>query len=1217
MAESSSRLKYIEVDNFKSYKDFQRIGPFENFSAVIGPNGSGKSNFMDAVSFVMGEKSSTLRVKRLTELIHGASINKAVAKSAEVSAIFELKDKTELKFTRLVFSNGKSEHRLNDEMVNSSRYFAELEKLGMNVKAKNFLVFQGAVENIAMKNPKERTALLEEISGSGALKENYDRLKAELLKAEEAIQFTLLKKKGIVADRNEARKEKEETEKYQKLRKDLAAEKVSFFLFKLFHCEKDINAAREDLIKKKRELGKVEGRKGKAEEILREKKKEQTTVGKELAKIEQAIREIESEINKKRPTYIKAKERVTHMQKKLEVAQKSLTSARKANDTHAQDIVHLERELVEVDERREEFETEWQNDSQSQGRSIQLEEEQVTQYHRLKEDAGKQSARYHQELDSVNREQKSDQDKLDNESRGRGEIENQLRQRRHELEETQKRFEKLMEHIRTTGTALEEQTKLLRDLTNEVEQSKNQIDTLRSKLEDISRHLDEARVDHHDDARSRRKQDIVEELKRLYSGVYNRISNICQPVHRRYNIAVTKVLGKYMEAIVVDNQETAKNCIQHLKEKMLEPETFLALSYLTAKPLRERLRVTMEPLNVHLLYDVLKYDPPEIEKAILFITDNVLIANTQEDAMRVAFEMEESHAVVALDGTFYQKSGLISGGSRDLQKKAARWNEKQLSALKSNRDKLNEELQEAMKKSRKESELHTINCTVKGLDSRYRYALADRDKTQKQIEQSMREIAELEEKLRNFAPATDQIQKIIRERDATIQKVKERMNRVEDTVFEEFCSQIGVANIRQYEERELRTQQERTKKRLEFESQKNRILNQLEFERSRDTQAIVERWERSVRDDQEELERAKQAEEKQLSGIGKEIKKVEEMKSMRMCQKNDLDNMDESLALARRDMGTVTKDLLNIQKSITNLEANIEKKRSERHSILNKSKMEDIVIPMSLGNMEDIGQDSNATGSMNSEIVVDYSNLPDKYKNLLVADEVRREGDLLERRVNELSHTVQHIKAPNMRAVEKLDLAGEKLQETNTEFEKARAITKKAQQAFERVKQERFDLFMSCFEHVLNKIDGIYKSLARNNSAQAVLCPENPVEPYLDGINYNCVAPGKRFQPMSSLSGGEKTVAALALLFAIHSYKPSPIFVLDEIDASLDNTNISKVARFIKTEATNLQVIVISLKEEFYQHADVVIGVYPDPGECLISNVLNLDLSEYPPHIFG
>ena len=169
-------------------------------------------------------------------------------------------------------------------MVNPSRYFAELEKLGINVKAKNFLVFQGAVENIAMKNPKERTALFEEISGSGALKDDYDRLKAEMLKAEEDTQFTLQKKKGIVAERKEARMEKEEAEKYQKLREDLAEQQVVLYLFKLFHCEQDIKTAREDIAKKQQDLGKVERRKEKAEEILREKKKEHTRIGKELAK---------------------------------------------------------------------------------------------------------------------------------------------------------------------------------------------------------------------------------------------------------------------------------------------------------------------------------------------------------------------------------------------------------------------------------------------------------------------------------------------------------------------------------------------------------------------------------------------------------------------------------------------------------------------------------------------------------------------------------------------------------------------------------------------------------------------------------------------------------------------------------------------------------------------------------------------------------------------
>lgn len=158
-------------------------------------------------------------------------------------------------------------------------------------------------------------------------------------------------------------------------------------------------------------------------------------------------------------------------------------------------------------------------------------------------------------------------------------------------------------------------------------------------------------------------------------------------------------------------------------------------------------------------------------------------------------------------------------------------------------------------------------------------------------------------------------------------------------------------------------------------------------------------------------------------------------------------------------------------------------------------------------------------------------------------------------------------------AIQKLYLAKEKLQETNEEFEQSRKKAKKAKTQFEKVKKERHDRFMACFEHVANEIDPIYKvkyefvktfmqqffllskliiyiniinivhsflyvfqSLAKNQSAQAFLGPENPEEPYLDGINYNCVAPGKRFQPMSNLSGGEKTVAALALLFAIHRF---------------------------------------------------------------------------------
>lgn len=135
---------------------------------------------------------------------------------------------------------------------------------------------------------------------------------------------------------------------------------------------------------------------------------------------------------------------------------------------------------------------------------------------------------------------------------------------------------------------------------------------------------------------------MVELFKREVPGVYDRMINMCEPTHKRYNVAITKVLGKYMEAIIVDTEKTARRCIQILKEQMLEVETFLPLDYLQTKPLKERLRNITEPRNVKLVYDVLKYDPPEIERAVLFATNNALVCENPEDAMKVAYEMDRN-----------------------------------------------------------------------------------------------------------------------------------------------------------------------------------------------------------------------------------------------------------------------------------------------------------------------------------------------------------------------------------------------------------------------------------------------------------------------------------------------------------------------------------------------------------------------------------------------
>ena len=178
-----------------------------------------------------------------------------------------------------------SDHKINNENVSSQEYLQKLEQLGINVNAKNFLVFQGAVESIAMKNPKERTTLFEEISGSGAKKKEYDRLKDEMMAAEENTQYTYQKKKTLGLERKEAKMEKEEAEKYKKLQDSLADRQVELQLFKLYHNERKIGEYDDEAQAKRKEVDKIEKKKEKLEDKLKDVKKEQAKAQREFTKV--------------------------------------------------------------------------------------------------------------------------------------------------------------------------------------------------------------------------------------------------------------------------------------------------------------------------------------------------------------------------------------------------------------------------------------------------------------------------------------------------------------------------------------------------------------------------------------------------------------------------------------------------------------------------------------------------------------------------------------------------------------------------------------------------------------------------------------------------------------------------------------------------------------------------------------------------------------------
>lgn len=604
----------------------------------------------------------------------------------------------------------------------------------------------------------------------------------------------------------------------------------------------------------------------------------------------------------------------------------------------------------------------------------------------------------------------------------------------------------------------------------------------------------------------------------------------------------------------------------------------------------------------------------------MFATNNALVCETPEDAMKVAYEMDRSrYDALALDGTFYQKSGIISGGSHDLARKAKRWDEKHMNSLKLQKEKLSEELKDVTKKTRKQSELTTIESQIKGIENRLKYSKNDLSTSDKTIRDYDRWINDLQKELDLIGPNISEIERRMMNRDAKIQEIKGKMNTVEDEYFKSFCKKIGVANIRQYEDRELVLQQERDKKLAEFEQQIDRINTNLDFERSKDTSKNVQRWERTVQDDEDSLESLKQAEKRHRDEIDKDKEKIETLKLDKQNKKKLVDEMEEDTSKARRDVASLAKDIASLSHQIQSIENKIDTKRNERLNILRQCKMDDIQIPMvGKGSLDDFLTDQDTSDPSTSsniqskinDIQVDYRLLTRNLKDLDEPDQVKKTGDSLNKELQQKLDTIEKIQTPNLKAMQKLDAVTEKIQTTNEEFENAKRKAKKAKAAFEKVKNERIARFNKCLNHISEAIDGIYKALSRNDAAQAFLNPDNPEESYIDGINYNCVAPGKRFQPMSNLSGGEKTNAALALLFAIHSYHPSPFFVLDEIDAALDNTNIGKVAKYIR-EQHDLQTIVISLKEEFYGHADILIGITPQPSDCLVSRAYLYDLTNF------
>ncbi|KAL0571911.1 Structural maintenance of chromosomes protein 1 [Marasmius crinis-equi] len=1240
-------LVRIELCDFKSYRGHQTIGPFKNFTSVIGPNGAGKSNLMDAISFVLGVKSAQLRSSQLKDLVYrGRKLAKpdnaseqpsmavdedeeeegggeGTAKKAWVLAVYLDADEKEWRFQRTISTTGASEYKLNDRVVTYSAYNAALMKHNILVKAKNFLVFQGDVEAVASQSPKELSRLIEQISGSLELSSEYEKAKEDQERATENATFNFTKRRGIFGEIKQYKEQKGEAERFEALAQERDLLVLHRILFKLYHIEDSIEVNAHEIRKQNKALAGLREEQRVHDKALEDARADQAKARSSVMQAEKKIKKAEKALDAKKPDLVSTEAQITHATRKLNNATKSKDEVSKSEAELKEKLQNLQKELQQVKRMADEASEAQRKTSQS---NLALSEESLEEYRRLKASANVLAIDERQSLETLTREEKTASRTLSTLTEKQKGLEEKRSMRSEELQAHLEKKAQLDERIASLQEELNNAKQELDNQSSERQRIKQLEDQTNEKLQKVYQDLLQAGQERGETERERRLKETLANLQRIFPGVRGRVIDLCKPSQRKYETAVSVVLGRNIDAVVVDEEKTAIDCIEYMRNQRAGQATFIPLDTIQVKPINDKFRSFAK--GARLAVDVIQYEPA-VERAIHHACGNALVCDTMDVAKYVCYEKGQEVKAVTLEGTIIHKSGLITGG-RSHHGPEKNWDEKDIQGLQRQRDSLQTKLRELAKQKPRGKTDDTLVADISRLESGITIAKDDLNACKRRISGFKEELKHLEREIKSNTPELKKAQTSYDTIHAQIASLTETINSAEDEVFRGFCKKYKIKNIREYEASQLKMAQEESEARLRFDNQIARLTHQSEFESETlaNTTARLATLSTIVQTETGNLERLQS----QKEAIQKELTEMEEGIS---DLRGDLGRLQEALDEKTKTVEQVKKTtsragkvLEQALKEIAVRNDEIEKLALERSSIYRKCRLEEIQLPLLAGNLKNVPMEENLRDevAMDVDQDEDATQRPKEVQNYGVEvdfeeiDEDERERDPSEAlaefdaQITKLGADIERM-APNMKAVDRLEDVEAKLAETENETEKARKDSKDAKDRFQEVQRKRTEMFMKAYTHISDRIDQVYKDLTKGKAAPmggvAYLSLDDAEEPYNGGIKYHAMPPMKRFRDMEQLSGGEKTVAALALLFAIHSYQPAPFFVLDEVDAALDNTNVAKVANYIRTQASDeFQFIVISLKGSLYEKGQSLVGIYRDQ-DVNSSRTLVLDLTQY------
>ncbi len=1163
------------MENFKSFGRKISVPFLQGYTSITGPNGSGKSNISDAILFVLGPKSSkAIRAGKLTDLIWNGGKDKKGADSCQVSLIFDNSDRQipveadEVKLTRYVGLSPSVEggynsyFYINDRKSSLSEFDSLLAHARISAEGYN-MVQQGDIQRIVSMSSIERRRILDNIAGITKFDDDINQAEGKRKETEDNLERIRIILDEIDKQIKQLEADRDGALKYRDLNQRLTTAKAQLAYKNRELIERQIVGTREQIGKHEADQGKLQaqkeellGRLDAAAVRLSELEQELADRGGDEAK---ALKEKLDglRIERARATDGIETSKETLKQVRFENAEATKEKGKVAKETDA-----LVRERGNVDKRVGELE----GQIKEADKDLHDVDELASKSDAKVLNIQKQIIALNNEIDQVDEQLKGLVLEGDRTKEAMTRLESELGQ----LEDSRKQYQ--VEHddadwqLKELRSSTKESGKSLQKLQQDFHERRSEESRLGKEQAELQTAILSLTRQY---AQLKAEADVAENMKRGYTsavsgilecretgsikGIHGTVAQLAH-VEPQYETAIITSAGARMQAIIVDDDSVAAQCIDYLKKRKIGRATFLPLNkMLVGKPRGKAILVAKECLGFAI--DLCQFEE-KYRDAFFYVFGDTLVVQTLDEARKWMGGVR----LVTLGGELIEASGAMVGG--EAEKSSLKFGPRSADEL----EKVSEKLREAQ---------------------------AQAEQVGSRLEDLRREILELEDGLKDYGGKSG------------VAEVK--LSAIE-AKRKEFATKLA-GNDKDLTDRKSRfTEAEKTAKRIAEDLEKfTRGLDSLKGKREERKEAVIEATPQQISSRMKELmaKRSSLADElsqnrSKLDAMGTQLQVLGDRKAEIETRASTLEGQRKDHEGRIKTFEDSLGRLENEVRALEKMEAQMGKKLKDLQDARDAAYREKTDLEGGLDKVtQKVETKDDFILKMQTELRVEEDQLAEADRVMKeMAVEIKEEKlpslETLKQTISECETGIGALGNINLRALEDYDAQQARHTELDEDHKRLEGQRQELVNLVTELTEKKKEGLGKVFVAINENFKKVYSEISEGGEAELIL--ENEAEPFLGGLMVKARPPNKKVLRLEALSGGEKSLVSLAFIFAIQEYDPSPFYLFDEVDQNLDAVNAEKVARMIRNNSSTAQFLQISLRKVTLKEADHIVGVTMAPG---------------------